>query len=162
MDGVVAYASDPAAPTAAYVAEKMRLPTSPYKSVELLTNKDKFRAFLAEYNFCAPRAKGYSSIEEAKKDVGRFRVPILIKLLKYSYKVQWKDIMPSLLLSLVTGALVYSVQLFGMTVWPALIVQGFVGIILYVGMAKIFKLECFTYLLLACKDILKNRKRGTE
>ena len=34
-----------------------------------------------------------------------------------------------------------------MTVWPTLIVQGFVGIILYVGMARIFKLECFTYLL---------------
>ena len=27
VDGIVAYASDPAAPTAAYVAEKMRLPT---------------------------------------------------------------------------------------------------------------------------------------
>lgn len=30
IDGVIAYASDPAAPTAAYVAEKMNLPTSPY------------------------------------------------------------------------------------------------------------------------------------
>jgi len=83
------------------------------------------------------------------------------KLLNYSYKEQWKDIMPSLLLSLVMGALVYSVQFFGMTVWPTLIVQGFVGIILYVGMARIFKLECFTYLLLTWKDILKSRNRGT-
>jgi O-antigen/teichoic acid export membrane protein len=84
-----------------------------------------------------------------------------MKLLNYGYKEQWKDIMPSLLLSLVMGAMVYSVQLFGMTVWPTLIVQGFVGIILYVGMARIFKLECFTYLLLTCKDILKNRKGAT-
>jgi len=83
------------------------------------------------------------------------------KLLNYGYKEQWKDIMPSLLLSLVMGAVVYSVQLFGMTVWPTLIVQGFVGIILYVGMARIFKLECFTYLLLTWKDILKSRKGGT-
>ena len=30
VNGVVAYAFDPTAPTAAYVAEKMRLPTSPY------------------------------------------------------------------------------------------------------------------------------------
>ena len=30
VDGVVAYASDPAAPTAAYVCEKLGLPTSPY------------------------------------------------------------------------------------------------------------------------------------
>src|SRR5699024_5041810 len=34
INGIVAYASDPAAPTAAYVAEKMGLPTNPYKSVE--------------------------------------------------------------------------------------------------------------------------------
>ena len=79
---VVAYASDPAAPSAAYVVEKMRLPTSPYKSVELLTNKDKFRAFLAEHNLCSPKAKGYGSIEEAKKDIEGFRVPVLIKRLK--------------------------------------------------------------------------------
>jgi len=82
------------------------------------------------------------------------------KLLNYSYKEQWKDIMPSLLLSLVMGTVVYSVQLFGMTVWQTLIVQGFVGIILYVGMSRIFKLECFTYLLLTWKDILKSRNGG--
>jgi O-antigen/teichoic acid export membrane protein len=84
-----------------------------------------------------------------------------VKLLNYNYKEQWKDIMPSLLLSLVMGALVYSVQLFGMTVWQTLIVQGFVGIIVYVGMARIFKLECFTYLLLTWKDILKSRNGVT-
>ena len=37
VDGVLAYASDPAAPTAAYVAEKLGLPGSPYKSVEILS-----------------------------------------------------------------------------------------------------------------------------
>lgn len=85
-----------------------------------------------------------------------------IKLLKYSYyKEQWKDIMPSLLLSLVMGAVVYSVQLFRMTVWQTLIIQEFVGIILYVRMARIFKPECFTYLLLTWKDILKSRNGGT-
>ena len=40
VDGVVAYASDPAAPTAAYVCEELGLPTSPYKSVEILSKKD--------------------------------------------------------------------------------------------------------------------------
>lgn len=40
VDGVVAYASDPAAPTAAYVCEKLGLPTSPYTSVEILSQKD--------------------------------------------------------------------------------------------------------------------------
>lgn len=40
VDGVVAYASNPAAPTAAYVCEKLGLPTSPYTSVEILSQKD--------------------------------------------------------------------------------------------------------------------------
>lgn len=79
VDGVVAYASDPAAPAAAYVAEKMGLPTNPYKSVDILTNKDKFRTFLDESNFCTPKAKGYSSIEEAKHDIINFKLPVLIK-----------------------------------------------------------------------------------
>jgi O-antigen/teichoic acid export membrane protein len=80
------------------------------------------------------------------------------KLLNYSYKEQWKDIMPSLLLSLVMGAVVYSVQWFEMRVWLTLVVQVCVGIIIYVGMAWIFKLECFAYLLSTCKGILKSRK----
>ncbi len=79
VNGIVAYASDPAAPTAAYVAEEMGLPTNPYESVELLTNKDKFRAFLEKHNFCTPRAKGYNSIEEAKNEINLFKLPIIIK-----------------------------------------------------------------------------------
>ena len=46
IDGVLAYASDPAAPTAAYIAEQLGLPTNPYKSVQTLCNKDQFREFL--------------------------------------------------------------------------------------------------------------------
>jgi O-antigen/teichoic acid export membrane protein len=83
------------------------------------------------------------------------------KLLNYSYKEQWKDIMPSLLLSLVMGAVVYSIQLIGLSVWPTLLTQVCVGVILYLAIAWIFKLECFTYLLFTWKDILKNRKRAT-
>ena len=46
VNGVLAYASDPAAPTAAYVGEKLKLPTNPYYAVDILCNKDRFRAFL--------------------------------------------------------------------------------------------------------------------
>lgn len=81
IDGVLAYASDPAAPTAAYVAEKMGLPGNPYKSVEILCNKDQFRTFLAENGFCTPKAKGYTSIEDAKRDIcdGLFSFPVIVK-----------------------------------------------------------------------------------
>lgn len=56
VDGVLAYASDPAAPTAAYVCEKLGLPTNPYNSVVTLCNKDLLRAFLRENGFAAPWA----------------------------------------------------------------------------------------------------------
>lgn len=76
VDGILAYASDPAAPTAAYVAEKMGLPTNPYESVETLCNKDKFRNFLKMNGFSAPVAKGYS---HKNIDISIFTLPVIIK-----------------------------------------------------------------------------------
>lgn len=79
VDGVVCYASDPAAPTAAYVCEKMGFPTSPYRSVEILSNKDLFRNFLRENNFSVPKARGYSSKEEAVRDGEKYHYPVMVK-----------------------------------------------------------------------------------
>lgn len=81
IDGVLAYASDPAAPTAAYVAEKMGLPGNPYESVEILCNKDKFRKFLKEHGFRTPEAKGYARVEDALQDIrqGVFKYPVIVK-----------------------------------------------------------------------------------
>lgn len=79
VDGIVAYASDPAAPTAAYVCEKLGLPTSPYKSVEILSQKDRFRKFLADNGFNVPNAKGYTDYDSAWKDKEAFRLPVMVK-----------------------------------------------------------------------------------
>ena len=79
VDGIVAYASDPAAPTAAYVCEKMGLPTSPYKSVEILSRKDLFRAFLAENGFNVPYAKSYNTFEAVWKERENFKLPVMVK-----------------------------------------------------------------------------------
>ena len=79
VDGIVAYASDPAAPTAAYVCEKLGLPTSPYESVEILSKKDLFRKYLREHGFNAPRAKGYTCYEDALADIDGFRLPVMVK-----------------------------------------------------------------------------------
>ncbi len=80
-DGVLAYASDPAAPTAAYVAGALGLPGNPPEAVEILCSKDRFRAFLAENGFCTPRARGFSSVSEAQKALaaGEFAFPVLAK-----------------------------------------------------------------------------------
>ena len=81
IDGVLAYASDPAAPTAAYVAERMGLPGNPYESVEILCNKDRFREFLKNNSFCTPAARGYDEVRTALKDIsdGYYRMPVIVK-----------------------------------------------------------------------------------
>ena len=79
IDGIVAYASDPAAPTAAYVSEKMGLPGNPYDAVQILTHKDLFREFLKNNGFFCPQAGGYSSLEEAEADIDRFQFPVMVK-----------------------------------------------------------------------------------
>jgi biotin carboxylase len=79
IDGIVCYASDPAAPTAAYVAEQMGLPGNPYHSVDILANKDKFRKFLRDNGFRVPRAQGYASFEAALADFDSFRCPVMVK-----------------------------------------------------------------------------------
>lgn len=55
IDGIVSFASDVSAPTAAYVAEKMGLPTNPYDTVMKMTRKDLFHPFLRENGFFVPK-----------------------------------------------------------------------------------------------------------
>lgn len=79
VNGVVAYASDPAAPTAAYVCEQLGLPTSPYRSVEILSNKDLFRDFLQSHGFNCPKAMGFTAYEDAMAHTGEFQLPVMVK-----------------------------------------------------------------------------------
>jgi len=79
IDGIIAYASDPAAPTAAYVSEKLGICGNPYESVRILTEKDLFRRFLTENGFTVPKAKGYTKFEDAQKDIDIFKFPVMVK-----------------------------------------------------------------------------------
>ena len=79
IDGIVCYAADSGAPTVAYVAERLGLPSHPYKSIEILTNKDLFRKFQKENNFNVPKAEGFHSFEEAKAHFHHFNMPVMIK-----------------------------------------------------------------------------------
>ena len=79
VDGVVAYASDPAAPVAAYVCEHLGLPTSPYKSVEILSNKDMFREYLQKNGFNSPKAMVFTTYEEALAHIDEFQFPVMVK-----------------------------------------------------------------------------------
>lgn len=80
IDGIMSFGVDPGVVSAAYVQEKMGLPAfGPYRSVEILQNKDRFRAFLAGHGFNVPKAKGYSSVEAVWADVAEWNYPVIVK-----------------------------------------------------------------------------------
>ncbi len=79
VDGIVAYASDPAAPTQAYVANRLGLPSNPYESVKILARKDYFRDFLTKHNFLVPKSKSFYNLEEAYDWFDELEKPIIVK-----------------------------------------------------------------------------------
>ncbi len=79
IDGILAYASDPAAPTAAYVAQELGLPGNPYDSVEILCHKDRFRAFLKENSFTVPSAQAFTERADAVDYLKKADFPVIVK-----------------------------------------------------------------------------------
>lgn len=79
IDGIVAYASDPAAATAAFVSNRLNLPSNSYESVLVLSNKDLFREFLFKNNFNCPKAKSFKNVEEAINSLSEFQFPLIVK-----------------------------------------------------------------------------------
>lgn len=80
IDGIMSFGVDPGVVSASYVQNKMGLPSfGPFESVEILQNKDKFRAFLSKNGFNVPQAKGFDSIEAAMQEAYWFPWPVIVK-----------------------------------------------------------------------------------
>lgn len=82
IDGILAYASDPAALPASIVAERLGLPTNPSKSVEILGLKYPWRRFLQDNGFACPKVFSFhpsTSVDEIKKNTEQFSFPIVVK-----------------------------------------------------------------------------------
>lgn len=80
IDGIMSFACDPGVVAASYVQNKMGLPSfGPFESVEILQNKDKFRAFLAKNSFNVPQAKGFDSVEAAMEEIYWYPWPVIVK-----------------------------------------------------------------------------------
>lgn len=76
------------------------------------------------------------------------------KLLGYSYSEQVKDLLPSILSAVAMGVIVWGVELLNLNVVVTIGIQIVLGVVVYFGIAKLFKFECFEYLV----EILKKRK----
>ena len=79
IDGIVSFASDVSAPTAAFVAEQMGLPTNPYSSVEILTHKNLFRNFLREHGFPTPIGATFTELKDAMNFMDEVQTTVMIK-----------------------------------------------------------------------------------
>lgn len=80
IDGIMSFGVDPGVIAASYVQNKMGLPSfGPFESVEILQNKDKFRAFLAANGFNVPTAKSFSCKEDALQDLSWYEFPVIVK-----------------------------------------------------------------------------------
>lgn len=79
IDGILSYASDVSAPTAAYVAEKLGLPTNPYRSVLVLTRKHLFRQFMNEEKLQVPQGQVFHDKEQARIYFHTMNLPVMIK-----------------------------------------------------------------------------------
>lgn len=82
VDGILAYASDPAALPAAIVCERLGLPTNPAKSVEILGLKHPWRNFLSTHGYACPKSVSISpniSLNDFETLIKDFTFPIVIK-----------------------------------------------------------------------------------
>lgn len=80
IDGIMSFGVDPGVAAASYVQNKMGLPSfGPFESVEILQNKDRFRAFLTNHGFNVPQAKGFDSVQSAMKESYWFPWPVIVK-----------------------------------------------------------------------------------
>lgn len=80
IDGIMSFGVDPGVVSASYVQNQMGLPSfGPFESVEILQNKDRFRAFLAQNGFNVPKARGYNKAEDALSDADIWGYPVIVK-----------------------------------------------------------------------------------
>ena len=79
IDGICTF-TDSGVVTTAYVQHHLGLPQiGPLESVEILQNKDRFRAFLTKNGFNVPQAKGFSSVEDAMSEAYWYPWPVIVK-----------------------------------------------------------------------------------
>lgn len=78
-----------------------------------------------------------------------------LKQLNYGYYEQIKDVFPSLFIAIIMGLGIYPIQWLQVPSIVALSIQIIIGVFIYWMLAKIFKLESYSYLI----NIINSRKR---
>ncbi len=79
IDGIIAYASDPSAPSAAYVCDKMNLPGASYDATRILCRKDLFRQLQKDNGFYTPWYFSISNLEQLEEIRDKISFPCIVK-----------------------------------------------------------------------------------
>lgn len=79
------------------------------------------------------------------------------KLLNYGYLEQLKDILPGICLAVGMGLCINMIQWFGMPDILTLVIQLVVGVCIYIGLSKLFKLDSYQYIKNILTGYMKNR-----
>ena len=80
------------------------------------------------------------------------------KLLDYGYWEQMLDVVPSYLLSISVGCIIYILTKLDLSPWLQLILFPLIGVVIYVLLSKILRLEVFKYLV----SLIKEFKDGSR
>ena len=84
------------------------------------------------------------------------------KLIKDSYVEQMKDLLPSLLVTVLMGACAYAITLIGLNNWLTMIIQIVVGVSTYFAFSALFRLEGFEFVVTQIKGVLDKKKNKIE
>ncbi len=80
------------------------------------------------------------------------------RLLDYHYFQQVKDMLPAILMSAFMGLTVSTVSKLGLSYILTLIIQVPLGVLIYVGLSAVFKVDSYRYILGIIKNVLSSRK----
>lgn len=79
------------------------------------------------------------------------------KLLGYGYFEQLKDILPSIILAVVMGCIIYPIQLLNLSYFVTLLIQVPLGTVIYLGGSIVFKIDSLQYLFGIVKQLLNKK-----
>lgn len=83
-------------------------------------------------------------------------------LFNYSPLEQFMDIIPAAGISFIMGIIVYAISFTRLPTYLMLFIQVIVGIVIYVFLSKIFKLESYRYIKSTVVEIIATRKKKNE
>lgn len=80
------------------------------------------------------------------------------RLYDYSAKEQIRDIMPAFILSFVMGVAIYMIEFINLPSWQLLLIQITSGVLIYIGLSKLFKVESWSYVVVSINEMITRKK----